>query len=161
MGMRCLSVVTLFVILFTGLGCSGKNSKRERYLQQMKQDQGKYEKLAKGQEVDGERTGEAKNFLEFTNTQNVLPITGKRETLALVNDLYDAGSPRVMCLYVVREATFKANMCSSLLIEMPKDQAQRKEVLKAFTTIEKNYWKGKFNPVADEGQKYLYLNMEP
>ena len=159
-----MSVFAVFIVVFLTLpstGCSAKNSKREKFLKQMQQDQEKYQKLARSQEVDGERASDATNWLEFTNTSNVLPSTTRPQTIGYRNSLLDAGAPKVLCVYVTRDATFKANMCNSLLIEMPKDSTKRKEVLRAFSQIEKEFWGNKFNKVEDQGQAYLLLNMDP
>jgi len=162
MFLRCLSVVTVFMLILPCAGCGKSASKREKYIQTMLADQGKYQQLSKGQEVNGERASEAKSWLEFTNTQNVLRNSGRQQTQGIVNDLYDAGAPRVLCIFVTVNATFRANMCSSLLIEMPKDAEKRKEVLKAFAKAEKEFWKGAAaTKVTDEGQSFLHLNMDP
>jgi len=161
MFLRIVAAFLTLMLVVPCVGCKGSNSKREKYVQQMTQDQDKYQQLAKGMEVDGEKAGEAKSWLEFTNTQNVLPNTGRQQTQAYVNSLYHAGAPRVMCIYVVKQATFQANMCTSLLIELPKDAEARKEVFKVYTKIDKEFWKDAAPKIKDDGQTYLHLNMDP
>lgn len=149
------------VVLVLLSGCGGGSSKRTKYLQGVIADQAKYDQISRGQEIDGEKSGEAKNWLEFTNTQNVLPATSRKQTVAYVNSYYDAGASRVMCIYVTKQATFLASMCTSLLIELPTDAQKRQEVFKAHARIEKEFWGKKYSKVEDEGQKYLHLNMDP
>lgn len=160
--MRVITALLVLVCLSTSLGCKGaKVQKREMFLQQLVDNQEKYAMLAKSQEVDGERAGEAANWLEFTNTQNVLPNTGRQQTQGYVSLLYRAGAARVWCIYVTKDATFKANMCNSLLIEMPREPEKRKSVLKAFAKIEKEFWGETASQQPDESLKYLLLNMDP
>ncbi len=160
--MRAITALLILVCVFTGLGCKGaKVQKREMFLQQLADNQEKYSQLAKSQEIDGERASEAANWLEFTNTQNVLTNTGRQQTQGFVQTLYGAGAARVLCVYVTKDATFKANMCNSLLIEMPREPEKRKNVLKAFARIEKEFWGETAKQQPDESLKYLLLNMDP
>jgi hypothetical protein len=162
MFLRYLSALTAFMLILSCTGCkSGKTTKREQHLQRVVQNQGKFQKLATGQEVDGERAAEATNWLEFTNTDNVLPSTTRKQTVGYVQSLLDAGAKRVMCIYVIKEATFRAKMCTSLLVEMPKEPAKRKEVLRAFNVIEKEFWGDIVKKLPEEDNDYLYLNMDP
>lgn len=158
---RCFVIFIAALFILSCTGCKRSNSKREKYVQKMIQDQSKYQQLAKGLEVEGEKAGEAKSWLVFTNTQNVLPSTGRKQTQEFVEDLYDSGATRVWCIYVTKQATFQANMCTSLLIELPKDEAKRKEVLKIYHKIEKEFWKDSTTKIKDEGQTYLHLTMDP
>ena len=161
--MRYLALAAAFLFVFPCTGCKGsKIKKRELFLQKMAQSQDKYAKLATSQEVDGERATEATNFVEFTNTETVMTgKTTKRETAALVSQLYAAGAQRVSCIYVEKEATFKAKMCNSILVEMPRDEDKRKQVLKAFTKVEREFWGEFADKKPEEGLKYLLLDMDP
>jgi hypothetical protein len=160
--MRRLALLVIIVIAASG--CGGK-SKREKYLQGVMADQAKYEQIAKGQEVDGEKAGEARTWLEWTRTDNVMNSmnekAGKKQVLRFAEDLYEAGATRVMCIYTVTQTTFKANMCNSLLIELPKEKEKRAEVFKEHFRVEKEYWGKKATKIEDQGQKYLHLNLEP
>ena len=156
-----LLVPLLCVIALAGCG-GGKNSKREKYVQAMIADQAKYQKLATGHEVEGEKAAEAKNWLEWTNTNNIMSGKAeKKEAVRFVEDLYEAGSPRVMVLYITTQATFITNMCGSLLIELPKEKEKRAEVFKEHARIEKQFWGKKVTKIEDQGQKYLHLSMDP
>lgn len=160
--MRNIYVLLLLACVFSSISCKGAQvQKREMFLQQLAENQEKYEMLARSQEVDGERAGEAANWLEFTNTQNVLTNTGRQQTQGFVQLLYSAGAARVWCIYVTKDATFKANMCNSLLVEMPRDPEMKKNVLKAFARIEKEFWGEIASQQPDENLKYLMLNMDP
>jgi hypothetical protein len=162
--MRRLTLLVTIASLAFVCGCGGK-SKREKYLQGVLADQAKFEKLAKGHEVDGEKAGEARTWLEWTRTDNVMNTTteksGKKQVLRYAEDLYEAGAARVMCIYITTQATFKANMCSALLIELPKEKAKRQEVFSELARIEKEFWGKKATKIEDQGQAYLHLNLDP
>lgn len=162
--MHRLALLSAIVFAIAASGCGGK-SKREKYLATMLADQGKYEKIAKGEEVDGEKAGEARTWLEWTRTDNVMNSmhekAGKKQVLRFAEDLYEAGATRVMCIYIVTQGTFKANSCTSLLVELPKEKGKRAEVFKEHYRVEKEYWGKKATKIEDQGQKYLHLNLEP
>jgi hypothetical protein len=153
----------VFLLLVLPLaGCSsGKVKKREKYLQAMAQSQDKYKKMSMGQEIDGERATDAETWLDFTRTDNVTNVTTRKQTIEYMHTLYQAGAEKVYCISVVRQLAFRANMCSALLIQMPKDAQRRQSVLSAINKIEKEFWGDVALKVKPQDHDFVVLDFDP
>lgn len=78
-----------------------------------------------------------------------------------VNEFYEAGAVKVYTVYMPKDGTIPVNLCAELFLTLPTDKEKRKRVIKAFNKVEKELWGEDAEHVKDEGQKYLYLNMDP
>jgi hypothetical protein len=119
-----------------------------------------FDRMVAGQEVDGEKAAEAREWLNPKHTANALWKTNREQTLKLVNELYSAGASGVYAVYSPADDTIRVNLCARLLIALPKDPQQRQKVIRAFNQMDKQFWGEDHEAQTDSGQHYLHLEMD-
>jgi hypothetical protein len=115
--------------------------------------------LLAGKSEDGDLAMEARQYLAPDQDKHGLWKTSREQTLTWVDELYNAGAAKVYAIYSPPDEFIQFSMCASLLVELPAGQVRR-AVLKRYNEIDAELWGPDHTDVKDEGQKYLYLDMD-
>ncbi len=112
-------------------------------------------------EVIDERAAEARDWLDPKHPRNAMWKTSKKQTLELVDRLYQAGARKVYCLYTPADETIKVNLCAALLVELPQEAAARRRTLEEYNQMSKAFWGSDHSRVTDAGQKFAAVDLDP
>lgn len=114
-----------------------------------------------GKSEDGDLAMEARQYLAPDQEKNGLWKTSREQTLGWVDEFYAAGAAKVYAIYSPADELIRFNMCSSLLVGLPAPSVQGAAVLRRYNEIDAKLWGPDHTETKDEGQKYLYLKMDP
>src|SRR5262245_12063118 len=156
--------ISVFGVLVAGLlaaqaGCQ-RTSARAQLAKDQAAEQTAFEALLAGKNADGDRAMEAREYLA-DQMSNKLWKTSREQTTKWVDELYQAGAVKVYAVYSPAEDGVRVNLCAALLVELSPQREMRVKVIEAFNHIDRKLWGDDHTTVADTGQKYLDLSMDP